>query len=85
MTIKYRHLSYHFSPEGHFSLDLRKMREVSIIFEQRGYMPPMQTTETKTCRWNKDYFTFKQSRDRRSRRKLEFFKRESVYCYPEDL
>lgn len=53
MAKKYHHLSYHLSPEGHFSFDFRKMREVSIIFEQRGYMPPMQTTETKTCRWNK--------------------------------
>ena len=51
MMIKYYHqLSYHLSSERHFSFDLRKMREVSIIFEQRGYMPPMETTNTKTCR-----------------------------------
>lgn len=73
MTVTYHHLlSYHLSPEGHFSFDFRKMREVSVIFEQRGHMPAMQTTETKTCRWNKDYFTFKQSLDRRSRWKLDF-------------
>lgn len=74
MIIKYHHLlSYHLSPEGHFSFDFRKMRKVSVIFEQRGYMPAMQTTKTKTCRWqDKDYFTFKQSLERRSRRKFDF-------------
>lgn len=34
-------LSYHLGPEGHFSLDFREMREVPVIFEERGYMPPM--------------------------------------------
>jgi len=59
------------------------MREVSVIFEQRRYMPPMETTETKTCRWRKDYLNDPSIADHVG--SSIFFMRKSEYCYPKDL